>query len=127
MDQINLLIVEDDFGYLELERFIVSNIQEYEFNIKAARTIGEALSLMESTEFSLVILDLTLPDSDGIDSVKKIKEINSKIPIVVVSAVMDEDVKNKALELGVKEFVRKKDFIGNDMISIVLNLIKEQN
>ena len=126
MAQVDILIIEDDIGYLELQRFIVSNIQEYNCKIETAKSMEEALSLMKSVEFDLVILDLTLPDSKGINSVKRIKEISTKIPILVVSAVMDEVIKTKALELGVNEFVRKKDFIGKDMIGIIVNLLKKE-
>lgn len=81
-----ILIVEDD---AQIRNFISYVLQQEGFPHLSAGTAKNALSLLVTNPVDLVLLDLGLPDCDGMDVIKKIREW-SEIPIIVVSA-RDQD------------------------------------
>ena len=77
-----ILIVEDDKYIIH---FLSVSLKEEAYTFWTAGTVKEALSLFYANRPDLVILDLGLPDGDGLDVVKRIREIAST-PVIVVSA-----------------------------------------
>ena len=71
----------------------------------------KALSLFYSHQPDIVILDLGLPDIDGLEVIQEIRKISSK-PIIVVSARLEEQEKIKALDLGANDYVVKPFYMG---------------
>ena len=71
----------------------------------------EALNLFYSHQPDIVILDLGLPDIDGLDVIREIRKISTK-PIIVVSARLEEQEKIKALDLGANDYVVKPFYMG---------------
>src|SRR4029078_5774088 len=72
----------------------------------AAPNAKFALELM-ADEPDLVILDLGLPDMEGLDLLRKIRDLKQQVPIVVLSSRGDEVVKVQALDLGADDYVTK--------------------
>ena len=81
-----ILIVEDDKYIIH---FISMSLKEENYTFWTAKTVKEALSLFYANRPDLVILDLGLPDGDGLDVVRNIREI-AFTPIIVVSARQEE-------------------------------------
>ena len=71
----------------------------------------------------MIILDLGLPDGDGIEIIKNVREI-SKIPIIVVSARQEEEEKIQALDLGADDYVTKPFYMGELLARIRVALRK---
>ncbi|GAI52203.1 unnamed protein product, partial [marine sediment metagenome] len=80
---INLLLVDDDMAD---RRMIMKSLAEFshsvQFNIETAATLAEVTERLGSNKYDIVLLDLSLPDSSGIDTIQKLHNINSNIPIV---------------------------------------------
>ncbi len=92
---IRLLIVEDNFNDQQL---ILEYLNLVSF--RTTKTIVDSLFLsikyLQSIDFDLIILDLNLPDSKGIDTVKRIREISEDIRIIILTgATMDTELLNR--------------------------------
>lgn len=102
-DKYKILIVEDDKYIIN---FISMSLKKEDYDYVIAKTCGEANALFYANRPDMIILDLGLPDGDGIEIIKNVREI-SKIPIIVVSARQEEEEKIQALDLGADDYVTK--------------------
>lgn len=97
------LIVEDDQQILN---FIQFALKTQNYKCFEASTGAEALDLIDTEKISAVILDLGLPDMDGIEIIKMVRE-KSQIPIIVVSARDQDQDKVEALDSGADDYLTK--------------------
>ena len=98
-----VLIVEDDFAVCALLR---NYLKDSVFRLTEAHSAQEGLTAVIEKRPDIVILDLGLPDGDGIQIVKSIREW-SKIPIIIMSGRIDDEDKVKALDAGADDYVTK--------------------
>lgn len=98
-----ILIVEDD---VQIRNFICYSLQSEGYKYITARTAQGALNSLVSEQIDLMLLDLGLPDFDGIDVIKKVREW-SEMPIIVVSARDQDKEKANALDIGADDYLTK--------------------
>jgi two-component system KDP operon response regulator KdpE len=98
-----LLVVEDN---TELRRLLTQGLQAESFDVDFAATAGQALEALTTTHYAAVVLDLGLPDGDGMDVTRRLREW-STVPILVISARGQEDSKVKALDGGADDYLTK--------------------
>ena len=101
--EVNVLIVEDD---KYISNFICMSLKQEGYHYLKADTGREAIGLSYANNPDVVILDLGLPDMDGMEVIEHIRS-NSDKPIIVVSARQEETEKIKALDLGADDYVVK--------------------
>jgi two-component system KDP operon response regulator KdpE len=102
-DKARVLIVDDENGIC---RFMTTILESQGYEAIVARTGAEAYAAVVSRSPDLVLLDLGLPDIDGIAIIQSVREW-SQIPIVVVSARMHEKDKVVALDAGADDYITK--------------------
>ncbi|MDR7592294.1 MAG: response regulator, partial [Armatimonadota bacterium] len=95
MQRETILVVDDDPGILA---FIKTNLQARGYRILTATSGPEALSAAALDDPDLVILDLLMPDVDGMEVTRALRE-RSTVPIIVLSALQQDVTKVRALEL----------------------------
>lgn len=100
---ITVLIVDDE---APIRRFLRTTLSVNDYKALEADTAAEALRLLRHVSPELVLLDLGLPDMDGLDVIRKIRA-QSPVPILVLSARGDEAAKVAALDLGADDYVTK--------------------
>ncbi len=98
-----ILIVEDE---LSIVRFMSNVILSSGYNVVKAMNGADALEMVESHCPDLIILDLGLPDMDGMEFLRKLREWSS-IPVIVVSARTAESDKVDALNAGADDYITK--------------------
>lgn len=99
-----ILIVEDDKA---IQNLLKLALKQENHNVMAVGTAREGIDYTVKNIVDVMILDLGLPDMDGINVVKTVREFNEKMPILVVSARDDENEKIKCLDAGVNDYVQK--------------------
>jgi two-component system KDP operon response regulator KdpE len=107
-DTARVLVVDDEPQIL---RFLRTSLGPSGFEVIEAATGAEALKRAASDAPEIVVLDLGLPDMDGKDVIKALREW-SEIPIIVLSARAREAEKIEALDLGADDYVNKPFGIG---------------
>ncbi|GGC89113.1 response regulator transcription factor [Enterococcus wangshanyuanii] len=98
-----ILIIEDDDVIAE---FMGAVLEKEKHTIYIARSALEGLSTYRMWPVDLILLDLGLPDQDGMDVLKSIRTTSS-IPIIIISARDHEDHKVEALDLGADDYITK--------------------
>ena len=99
----DLLVVEDDAA---LRRALVLTLRSRGYAVHAAATGAEALDRVRSTRLDTLILDLGLPDMDGVAVIEAVRA-TSNVPIVVLSARRDQSDKVTALDAGADDYLTK--------------------
>ena len=103
LNKVKIMIIEDEDA---ISNFIATTLKANTYAPLVAKTASEALSMIPSHCPDLILLDLGLPDMDGIEILKKIREWSST-PVIVVSARGEESDKVEALDLGADDYIAK--------------------
>ena len=103
-----VLVIEDDPA---ISNFMTAILTGNDYKVLTADTGKLGISMCATWSPDVVILDLGLPDIDGLEVIQEIRKISSK-PIIVVSARLEEQEKIKALDLGANDYVVKPFYMG---------------
>jgi two-component system, OmpR family, KDP operon response regulator KdpE len=106
-----VLVVDDEPAIL---RFLKPALEANDFEVTSAATLAEALKRIAKEPPDVVVLDLGLPDGDGKDVIRQVRQW-SQVPIIVLSAREREAEKIEALDLGADDFVNKPFGVGELM------------
>lgn len=103
-DRIRVLIVEDNTLNRQL---VLSMLDEKKFEVAVAEDGGQALLQLGSRPFDLVLLDIMLPNVDGMTLLKVIRENGYEVPTILMTAMPGPELEIEGLSLGATDFVRK--------------------
>ena len=111
MPLIRTLIIEDNPGYAELLKDMLSSAQEGDFAVTHAMTLASGLEFLSGGDFDLALLDLRLPDAAGYTACEKVRASAPRLPIVVVSGYSpDEEFAVRCLRIGAQDYLEKGQF-----------------
>jgi len=99
-----VLVVDDEPA---IRRFLRTSLETQSFNITEAPDARTALAMMARNTVDVLVLDLGLPDMDGLEVIRTLREQGSAVPIIVLSSRSDEVAKVRALDLGADDYVTK--------------------
>jgi signal transduction histidine kinase len=124
---VNILIVDDD----ELDRRLVKLVLAktanlIRFNVESAQTITEALEKLVKDNFNIILLDLNLPDSRGMETVQKIFNTAPDVPIVVLTGLDDENAGLEAIRSGAEDYLVKGDGLEYTLIRAIRYAIERK-
>ncbi|MDF7638374.1 response regulator transcription factor [Lactobacillus sp. ESL0791] len=117
-----ILIVEDDPAISELLRY---NLEQNNFHALTAFDGQEAMELLKSVSFSLVLLDLMLPKISGLEIIKRLRADKNKVPIIILTAKDSQEDKVTGLNLGADDYVTKP-FEITELIARVNAVLRRQ-
>ncbi len=100
----NILIIEDE---TDLRTSIVSYLQQSGFVCEAAQNFRTAMEKIASHEYTCVIVDIGLPDGDGLKVIEALKENKTETGVIIVSAKNSLDDKLKGLNIGADDYITK--------------------
>lgn len=103
-----ILIVEDDD---QIRRFLRATLAAEQYRFHEALTAAEAIAQAAARQPDLIVLDLGLPDEDGLEVIRQVR-LSSQTPIIVLSARGREKDKIEALDLGADDFISKPFAVG---------------
>jgi len=111
--RIKILLIEDNPGDVRLIREMLSEAKDIPFDLKCADTIQNGLVRLAGGDIDLVLLDLFLPDSQGLDTFVRAGRRAQQVPIVVLTALDDESIAVRAVEAGAQDYLVKDKVNGN--------------
>ncbi|MEO0349756.1 MAG: EAL domain-containing protein [Cyanobacteria bacterium P01_A01_bin.15] len=107
---IDALLVEDNLSDAQLFQELLTSSELIETTLYHAELFNEAITALEThNNFDIVLLDLCLPDGQGVELVKQIKTIVPKVPVVVLTGIQDQNVAVAALQEGAQDYLIKSD------------------
>jgi len=117
---IPILLIEDQ---VELCQILKDTLSLYGFDVTYALNGEEGYTVFTSLDPKIVIIDIMMPGSDGFSAVKKIRQVNQDVPIIMLTAKpLTEDLV-KAYDLGCNDFVRKP-FVMEELIARIRSFAK---
>ncbi len=114
-----ILVVDDE---KRMVRFIRLNLEHDGFQVISAYTGKEAIEQVRNALPSLVLLDVMLPDIDGFQVLKTIREFSS-VPVIMLTAKGEEDDRVRGLEMGADDYVTKP-FSPRELVSRVRAVLR---
>jgi DNA-binding response OmpR family regulator len=109
---VSVLLVEDE---VRVAMFLVKGLYAHGYSVDHVTSGEDALAQTGSTNFSLVLLDLGLPDLDGLDVLRRLRENGDQTPVIVLTARTEPRDRTRSLELGATDFVTKP-FVFSDLL-----------
>jgi DNA-binding response OmpR family regulator len=100
----SILLVEDD---PDITRLLNLHFSRQLFRFVSCSTGEDAIDKISNEDFDLIMLDVSLPDINGMDVCKKLRESNVKTPIMMLTARSEEKDKELAMELGADDYMTK--------------------
>jgi two-component system, OmpR family, KDP operon response regulator KdpE len=101
---LRILVVDDEPPIL---RFLRASLESQGYIVSTAADARTALEMVRKKAVDLVVLDLGLPDMDGLDVVRQIRDDGETLPIIILSSRDNESAKVTAFDLGVDDYVTK--------------------
>ncbi|MFP4169661.1 MAG: ATP-binding protein [Methanomassiliicoccales archaeon] len=107
MDRTSVLLVEDDEGDAYLLEEMLEDAGDHSVELTHVRTLGAAMETLESSDFHLVLLDLGLPDSQGLETFQRLSGEYGNQPIIVLTGNVDIDTSLWAINMGAQDYLVK--------------------
>ena len=105
--ELHILLVEDNPGDAMLIEEILLEKADFHFKINVAETLKAATTKIKSNTFDIILLDLGLPDSDGLMGLEQIIAHEKNAPIIVITGLSDEDMGRRAIHMGAQNYIIK--------------------
>ncbi|MDH3719370.1 MAG: response regulator [Planctomycetota bacterium] len=115
MQAIDVLLIEDSAVQARMIQQQLKSVPNTEFNVQLADRLSAGLEALDKHEFQVIILDLMLPDSDGLDTFFSVRNHAPTIPIVILSANNDVSLAAKAVEEGAQSYLVKGSVSGEQL------------
>jgi len=123
---IKLLIIEDDSGDMEFVCDILSQPDSVTIDTERADRLSSALRFLAQKQFDVVLLDLGLPDSQGLATFTEIYSRHPQVPVIVLSGFDDEERALQAVQNGAQDYLIKGLVDGNLLVRTIRHSIERQ-
>ncbi|MAG36816.1 MAG: hypothetical protein CL878_11325 [Dehalococcoidia bacterium] len=123
---INMLLVEDNPDDVELVRELLGEARAVRFAVAHAPRLRRALDLLAETRFDVVLLDLGLPDSQGLGTLEAIVAKQPDVPVVVRTGLVEEVPCRQALARGAQLYMPKGEFVSPAALARSLRSVVER-
>lgn len=107
LDVVKVLLVEDNPGDVRFFEILLRQITTPKFKVFTVDTLAQGLDTLVKEDIDVVMLDLSLPDSFGLDTVGRVKQLVDVVPIIVLTGNDDDEFALKALNAGAQDYLVK--------------------
>lgn len=122
---LNILIVEDNKVSAKiLEKMLMSS--KYPFIIDKADTFAMAISKLKENNFNLVLLDLNLPDSSGLETIENLNQAFDSIPIIAITGEYAQDLGLDAISVGAQDYLIKGEYNVHHLAKSIYSSIEKK-
>lgn len=122
MEKFRILVVDDEENMLQMLKTFFT---EKEYSCLTAKNGVEALKILEKEQIDIVITDMKMPEMDGLDLLKNIKEKHKNISAVIMTGFSEEYTTTEALNLGADGYITKP--FRNKELLLILKRIQQLN
>ncbi|VXD19234.1 Two-component hybrid sensor and regulator [Planktothrix serta PCC 8927] len=113
---VKILLIEDSLAEARLLQELLKDSLGEPFSLVHVKRLGEALNQLNDSIFDVVLLDLTLPDSQGLESLARLIEQVPSLPIVVLTNTNDDELAIKAVRQGAQDYLVKRQVNGSVLV-----------
>jgi len=121
---INILLIDNDpENCREVKRVLSGSADGPEFRVKSVGTLSEGAETLATSCFDIILLDVHLPDSDGVETLDKIRGLNHKIPIVVLR-MPDDEISIQAIKRVAEDYLVKGELLRDVLVRVIHHAIE---
>ncbi len=125
-EKLKVLLIEDNAGDARLIKELVAEAPEAPFRLEHVDTIANGLARLAEGGVDVILLDLSLPDSQELDGLDRILAQTQTVPIVVLSGLIDDTVALKAVQTGAQDYLVKGSADRNLLVRTIHHSIERQ-
>ena len=111
-----VLLIEDNPGDFRIIKEMLKETQHTKFELEHYTSLKTGLEHLEESKFDIVILDLQLPDSDGLNTFIQVLSKHPELPIIILTGLADEEVGINAVKQGAQDYLVKGEFDGKLLV-----------
>jgi DNA-binding response OmpR family regulator len=126
-EPIKVLLIEDNVGDYQLILKMLEISEIAKFELMQTPRLFSGLKLLESEKFDIILVDLGLPDSVGLESFKAILKKHPTIPIIILTGLANEEIGIQAIKLGAQDYLVKGEFNGKLLVRAIQYAIERKN
>jgi len=123
---ISILVVEDDLLNLTLLKGLLHELSLKISRIETAGTLRSTLTLLDNNHYDVVLLDLNLPDSICLDTLRSITKKQADMPVVVITGAYGQDLGPKAISSGAQSYLLKGQYDGQMLSQAIVSSIESK-
>ena len=123
LGSVRVMMIDDSAGDVFLIHEILLNSLDAHFEMESHPTLTDGLKRLSEERFDIVLLDLTLPDSRGIDTFQKLSGMFPVLPIIVMSGVDDHDAVQTIIGSGAQDYLVKGEISSKLLKRSILNAL----
>lgn len=127
MDRINVLLLEDNSGDAYLVKEQLRDIKNFDFQITEAQYLAQAIEILSTQAFAAILIDLMLPDSQGIETFKAVNQHAPNTAIVVISGLTEENMAIAAVREGAQDYLVKGEMIPKSLAKTIQYAIERKS
>jgi DNA-binding NarL/FixJ family response regulator len=121
-----ILLIEDNPADARLLRKMLAEARRFPFDLQQADRLSAGLERLAGDDIDIVLLDLSLPDSEGLDTFTQTLAQAPHTPIVVLSGLDDAKIAFEAVRAGAQDYLTKAEVDGNLLVRTIHYAIKFQ-
>jgi signal transduction histidine kinase len=125
-ERITLLLVEDNPGDARLLREMLAETAVVELDVHQVSRLDDAIELLTSAHHDVVLLDLSLPDSEGLETLVRLQAQTPDVPVVVLTGLHDETLAIRAVQKGAEDYLVKGHVDGNVLLRSIRYAIERK-
>ncbi len=123
---IEVLLIEDNNGDATLILKMLDKSENTKFEVKHTQRLNSGLKLLEKESFDIILLDLGLPDSEGLKSFKVTLKKYPGIPIIILTGLANEEIGIKSIRYGAQDYLVKGEFNGRLLVRAIQYAIQRK-
>ena len=125
-NKLKILLIEDNLADANFVVDILDKYNRQKSNLKHVKKVTEAIDTLGRDNFDAILLDLFLPDSQGIESLDVVKQKAPQLPILILTATDDTNMAVRSLRQGAQDYLIKGEFEGKRLTRSIQYAIERQ-
>ena len=113
MKSIRVLLIEDSRFFTQLVKLLLRQASQSDFDLECVESVGAGIERLAQGEIDVVLLDLTLPDSVGMETFDRVQRVSAETPIVIFTNLDDEELSLTTLQRGAADYLVKSEVNAN--------------
>lgn len=113
---IKILLIEDNPGDARLIQEMVKEMRDNSLVLECSARLSKGLECIDKKRFDVILSDLSLPDSQGLDTLVRVRSQASDVPIIVLTNIDDEDLAVMAMQKGAQDYLVKEQVDSNLLV-----------
>jgi signal transduction histidine kinase len=123
---LRVLLLEDNLGDARLVREFLRDAQSGALSLDHAQSLAQAHELLSTSEYDAALIDLSVGDSEGIETFRAVRATSPRVAVIVLSGLSDEDMALQAVQEGAQDYLMKGRVDGELLVRAVHYAVERQ-